>query len=130
PARRRDSMTAAAPTDGRNLPISRAALALHSARAMARLGYVLTAICLFAPAARAQTAMAPTCTGTLMGDPIGLAFPDNTGALQSITTTYNSFTFNKAECDCATTDLALQLQLRPSALPVGTVANNQVWVGT
>ncbi|HZS37776.1 MAG TPA: CFI-box-CTERM domain-containing protein [Polyangia bacterium] len=98
---------------------------------MARLGCVLLAICALSPLARAQMMTAPqTCTGNLMSDPIGLAFPDSTGTLQSINTAWLSFTFNKAECECATNDLAVQLQLIPSALPIGTVANNQVWVGT
>src|SRR5207237_7529731 len=70
-------------------------------------------------------------TGGLMGDPIGLAYPDPIGTtnLKSIATTWVPFAFNKAECDCATTDLVMQIQLK-MALPTGTAANNQLWVGS
>ncbi len=130
-------MTLPAFSDGRNPANPHAALRLHNARRMrftVALALVAAVVLGLGAAARAQstpsTTVTPTtCTGLLAGDPIGLAFPDSNGNLQSVATQWVPFVFNRAECECATTDVVLQLQLKPMALPLGTNAVNQLWLG-
>jgi hypothetical protein len=108
--------------------ISFAALRLHFARPM-RLALACLVLCA-AFSARAQTSMTKvgTCDGMLKGT-VGLAVPDGSGGFTQVGANLLDAVFSKAECDCDTQDVALQIQLT-QALPMGTSGSLEMYVGS
>jgi hypothetical protein len=110
-----------------------AAFVLHHAPVM-RLAYLLSMTMLvfaaLADEARAQQSSAPgSCTGMFGGTP-GIAFKDSSGNFQTVQSATVPYVYGKAECDCATQDLFLDVQLQAPAIPSGSTGTAEVWVGT
>jgi hypothetical protein len=95
-------------------------------------GLVAACVASTAGAQAMMTQGTGSCTGMLSGT-VGIAFPDASGAFQSVSGAYIPYVFGQAECQCASTDLRLQIFLGPPsgmALPSGMTGTAEVWVGT
>jgi hypothetical protein len=113
-----------------------AAFRLHAFAPMLRFGLFLVAAALafaFARPAFAQMGNTGTCTGTgtamdLQGT-VGLAIKNSEGRFETLAASNIGSAFSRADCECATTDVYLQIQVT-KALPVSQQLGVSVWIGT
>ena len=75
-----------------------------------------------------------TCSGTdasggTIAGSVGLAIPDGNGGYQSVQAAAVPYVFGAAECQCATQDIALEIQLTSAFGNADTPATVEVWVG-
>jgi len=96
---------------------------------MLRLTCVLAfaAVAASGAVAHAQTAMG-SCTGLNLGGTVGLALRNSDGTFTTIATDAVPSAFSRADCQCNSNDINLQIQVT-SPLPVSPQLTVEVWVG-
>ena len=97
---------------------------------------LLTAITLAPATALAQSSPPPSgsCGGTdasggTLAGTVGLAIPDGKGGYESVQAASIPYVFGAAECQCATQDIALEIQLTSAFGNADAPGTVEVWVG-
>src|SRR5262245_29376388 len=121
----RDRMTALGGSALHKSLKSLAALALHATGPMSLARGCALAVLTLPALGHAQTMM---CSGGLTGT-VGLSIKNDSGGSTTVAANIVPNLFGAAECQCATTDIQMQIKLS-GTIAAGTAGHAEVWVGT